>query len=388
MSTRGPVRSAAPGRPTVVAQGQYPVHRVADGAVHSVPHQNYFANSARGLHTVINAIKGKAVSHAEYEVALSFAGEDREYVADVAAELQRAGVKVFYDKYEKASLWGRDLYGHLSDVYSRASEYTVIFISEHYARKLWPNHERRSAQSRALGERREYILPARFDDTEVPGILPTTGYVDLRELSPRELAALLLEKLGRQSPQLEAAQPVDRDEILSVLVKVQSRQAPLAECIATAFAIAQRCRAAELADFCSNELVGYLADFDEAFMAERSFRAMPAYCTPGRLNLNAFSYRGVSPFTYIEEHPDQFIIKSFFIAHPIAWIEAQDAPKSPGGCFVLQRTLGDFNASVGEHADVQLHCYARPNAYREILEGVRAELTRRLTELVTLSDRA
>jgi len=54
---------------------------------------------------------------AKYEVALSFAGEDREYVARVAATLNKAGVRVFYDRYERATLWGKDLFAHLTDVY-------------------------------------------------------------------------------------------------------------------------------------------------------------------------------------------------------------------------------------------------------------------------------
>lgn len=72
-----------------------------------------------------------------------------------------------------------------------------MFISQHYARKLWSNHERRSALARSVEERQEYILPARFDDTKLPGIRPTLSYVDLRTRAPEQLGALILEKLGR-----------------------------------------------------------------------------------------------------------------------------------------------------------------------------------------------
>jgi hypothetical protein len=132
----------------------------------------------------------------QFDVALSFATEDREYVEKVAAELYEMGIKVFYDKYERASLWGKDLYEHLVSVYRDKSRYAVIFCSKHYAAKLWTNHERRAAQERALMSRQEYILPARFDATEIPGILATTGYVDLRECTPAALAALIKEKIG------------------------------------------------------------------------------------------------------------------------------------------------------------------------------------------------
>ena len=62
-------------------------------------------------------------------------------------------------------------------------------------RSLWTNHEREAAQARAFSQSEEYILPVRFDDTEIPGVRPTTGYIDLRTTSSAELCALLLEKL-------------------------------------------------------------------------------------------------------------------------------------------------------------------------------------------------
>ena len=137
-----------------------------------------------------------ATSTPDFHVALSFAGEDRRYVERVASALREMGLRVFYDKHEVASLWGKDLYAHLREVYTRRAMYTVMFISKHYEEKLWTNHERESAQARAFEEKREYILPARFDDTEVPGLLRTTHYVDLKEVSPEELARLIKEKIG------------------------------------------------------------------------------------------------------------------------------------------------------------------------------------------------
>ncbi len=42
----------------------------------------------------------------DYDVVLSFAGEDWEYVEDVATFLKDEGIRVFYDKFEVDSLWG------------------------------------------------------------------------------------------------------------------------------------------------------------------------------------------------------------------------------------------------------------------------------------------
>lgn len=131
----------------------------------------------------------------DYDVCLSFAGEDRTYVEAVAEELKSRGVRIFYDMYEEEILWGKDLFEHLDYVYSSAARYCVMFVSRHYAKKIWTNHERKAAQERALHSTKGYILPARFDSTKLPGIRSTLGYVDLKKRSPEEFAKLLIRKL-------------------------------------------------------------------------------------------------------------------------------------------------------------------------------------------------
>lgn len=134
-----------------------------------------------------------------YDVALSFAGEDRAYVDEVANILKQESIHVFYDDFEKENLWGENLYTHLREVYSEKAKYTIMFCSKYYARKLWTNHERESAQERAFRENKTYILPVRFDDTKIPGILDTIGYIDLRNTSADKLCKLIIRKLGRSS---------------------------------------------------------------------------------------------------------------------------------------------------------------------------------------------
>jgi hypothetical protein len=52
--------------------------------------------------------------------------------------------------------------------------------------------------ARALAERTEYVLPARFDDTDIPGLRPTIGYQDLRTLKPEVPADRILRKFGER----------------------------------------------------------------------------------------------------------------------------------------------------------------------------------------------
>lgn len=103
----------------------------------------------------------------------------------------------FYDKYEEATLWGKDLVEHFDMIYREGARYCVMFISINYANKIWPTHERRSAFAKAIQGREEYILPVRFDDTDIPGLRPTICYVKTSEKNPEHLGELILQKLGR-----------------------------------------------------------------------------------------------------------------------------------------------------------------------------------------------
>lgn len=131
----------------------------------------------------------------KFDIALSFAGENRKYVDEVATSLKNKGISVFYDLFEEEKLWGKNLYDYLSDIYQNQARYTIMFISESYKQKLWTNHERQAMQSRAFQESQEYVLPARFDDTEIAGVLPTVGYIDLRTKSPEEFVQIIERKL-------------------------------------------------------------------------------------------------------------------------------------------------------------------------------------------------
>jgi hypothetical protein len=97
---------------------------------------------------------------------------------------------------------GKNLYEHLSRVYRDEARYCIMFISRHYAAKLWTSHERKGAQERAFRESEEYILPVRFDDTEVPGLSSTTGYLDIASRTPEHLASLIVAKVKARHPQV------------------------------------------------------------------------------------------------------------------------------------------------------------------------------------------
>ena len=131
-----------------------------------------------------------------WDVALSFAGAQRDYVGQVAAALQARGVRCFYDADEQVRLWGTHLAEELPRIYAQESAAVVVFISAEYAGGEWTRLERRAALARAVAEAGVYVLPARFDDSQLPGLLPDVVTVDLRRYTPEQFADLVAEKVA------------------------------------------------------------------------------------------------------------------------------------------------------------------------------------------------
>ena len=125
-----------------------------------------------------------------------FAGEDRTYVEEIVAPLKAAGIRVFYDSDYLAETWGENLVEYFDGVYRKRSRFAMLFVSQHYAEKMWPRLERRSALARAMEEKAAYVLPVRLDDSEIDGLLPTVGIVDARRLGIDKIVEAALRKFS------------------------------------------------------------------------------------------------------------------------------------------------------------------------------------------------
>ena len=81
----------------------------------------------------------------EYDVALSFAGEDRKFVEDCAEILRSLNINVFYDNYEKEVLLGKNLYSyaHFVRYYGGLSCFGCVQLC---ARRRRTNHHPRCTE--------------------------------------------------------------------------------------------------------------------------------------------------------------------------------------------------------------------------------------------------
>jgi TIR domain len=132
----------------------------------------------------------------DYDVAVTFAGEDRQFVQDVVKQVIQAGYKVFYDQDEQVTLWGEELTEYFPNVYEERSRYAVMFVSRYYAAKPWTRLERRSVLVRALEQETPYLLPVRLDATQLSGVRATISYLDGSVMGAAGIAMAICRKLS------------------------------------------------------------------------------------------------------------------------------------------------------------------------------------------------
>jgi hypothetical protein len=118
-------------------------------------------------------------------------------------------------------MWGENLVDFLEAVYRHRARFVIIFVSRQYLEKRWTRHERQSAQDRALQQASPYILPVRLDDTELPGLHTTTGYLDARSVGVAGIVEAMVRKLGASrvepAPRFNGKVPRTSEEIAVLL---------------------------------------------------------------------------------------------------------------------------------------------------------------------------
>lgn len=130
-------------------------------------------------------------------VALSFPGEKRPFVKKVAAELTAVlgRDRVLYDEYWAAEFARPNLDLHLGRLYGQESELLVPFFCADYEKKEWCGLEWRQMRELRKQKKDEQIMPFRFDDAPISGVLSIDGYIKVGERSPKHVAKLILERL-------------------------------------------------------------------------------------------------------------------------------------------------------------------------------------------------
>src|SRR5215510_9672390 len=143
-----------------------------------------------------------------FQVALSFAGENRTFVEGVAEHLRRnlGQDRVFYDRYYEAELARPNLDTYLMNIYREDTDLIAIFLCANYAQKEWCGLEWRVVRD-VLKSRHDWeIMPFKFDDVIVEGLLSIDGYITINNKTPEEVASLILQRIdGKDTLPLPAS---------------------------------------------------------------------------------------------------------------------------------------------------------------------------------------
>lgn len=131
-------------------------------------------------------------------VALSFPGEHRGFVAQVADALAAVITKarVFYDHYYEAELSRPNLDTYLQRIYHDDSDLVVVVLCKEYDEKEWCGLEFRAIRDLIKKRRDDEIMFVRVADGDVKGVFGIDGYVDAKNRSATDVAQVIRDRLA------------------------------------------------------------------------------------------------------------------------------------------------------------------------------------------------
>jgi len=97
-----------------------------------------------------------------YDVALSFAGPDRDLAEELFSALTAREISVFYDKDEQHLILAENVEDYLAPIYAAAAVYVVPLLSSDYPARIWTRFESKQFRDR-FGQ--NAVIPIRFTDT-------------------------------------------------------------------------------------------------------------------------------------------------------------------------------------------------------------------------------
>jgi len=141
------------------------------------------------------------LSNITFKVALSFPGEKRSYVEQVATGLKESlGTdSVFYDFDYQSQLCQPNADIILQNIYHRQSQLIVVFLCKEYSEKEWCGLELRAIRDLIKTKQDNRLILVRFDNEHVDGFFSIDGYLDANKFSPSEISSFVIQNLAASS---------------------------------------------------------------------------------------------------------------------------------------------------------------------------------------------
>lgn len=103
----------------------------------------------------------------EYDVAISFAGENRNLAKHIANQLESLDITVFFDEMFEANFLGHTWTKVFKEIFSEKSRFVLCLLDSYHEQKIWPTFEREHFAPRVV---EQSVIPVYLDDTKFVGI--------------------------------------------------------------------------------------------------------------------------------------------------------------------------------------------------------------------------
>ena len=114
----------------------------------------------------------------KYNVAVSYASEQRSYVERFVKRLHSLKLQVYYDRDEQAQMVGKILDQELHKIYIQQSRHCVLFLSNEYIKKPVTRYESQIILSETLFKD-GFMYIFKFDDVTLPGLNRNFVYINM-----------------------------------------------------------------------------------------------------------------------------------------------------------------------------------------------------------------
>jgi len=103
----------------------------------------------------------------EFDIAISFAGQNRILAKHIAEQLLSLDVQVFYDENFESNYLGKAWSKEFTRIFGSSSRYVLCLLDANYQEKIWPTFEREIFVPRI---QKAEVIPVYLDDTPIVGM--------------------------------------------------------------------------------------------------------------------------------------------------------------------------------------------------------------------------
>lgn len=149
------------------------------------------------------------------KVFLSYASEDKPTARYIADALKRSGVSTWFDEWELAG--GDSIVQHVERAVT-SSDIVLVLLSPASVKSTWIQAEWSAAFSRELNDRAIRIIPVLIADCEIPPLLASRVYLDIRENKEAGVQRLVDQLAAAPAIQFSHMTPQNFEQLIADLL--------------------------------------------------------------------------------------------------------------------------------------------------------------------------